>query len=112
MQAIPDRSSTSPFVAGIGWRVQVVPFQCSANGTLFESSTVAPTAVQKLREVHDTPFSVLPAGPVGIRWIDQIEPFQRSARTPKKPMGPPKYGPLPTAMQALAEVHETLLRKL
>jgi hypothetical protein len=66
-----------------------------------------PTAMQKLRDVHDTWMSslnVAPAG-VGVRWIDQLVPFQRSASATFLP----STNLTPTAVQTLTDVHDTAL---
>jgi hypothetical protein len=60
----------------------------------------APTAVQALLDVHDTPKRVSPlCRAVGVYWSDQRVPSQRSAMLPT-PL-------VPTAVQAVAEMHET-----
>lgn len=70
---------------------------------------LCPTAMHALADVHDT----LPKPPptAGVRWIDHRLPFHRSTRVFIGP-GPPKDFPSPpTAVQALAEVHDTPDRK-
>ena len=63
-----------------------------------------PTAVHPVALVQDTPDSMLertntsPGFGLGVVWIDQAVPFQRSAR------GPPWL--CPTAVQALGEVQD------
>ncbi|MFL5859706.1 MAG: hypothetical protein ACJ780_02860 [Solirubrobacteraceae bacterium] len=54
--------------------------------------------VQAVADVHATPFSVL-FGAAGVVWIVQLVPFQTSASVPRPPC--------PTAVQAVAEAHET-----
>ena len=64
------------------WSAQLVPFHRSANATPVPELLVSsPTAVQAVLEVHDTPPRLLPVVPVGLGvvWIDQLVPFQRSA---------------------------------
>jgi hypothetical protein len=64
--------------------------------------------MQNVRDVHDTPISVLdgePAG-LGVCWIDQLLPFQRSARG--TPLPPTAWAP--TAVQSFVEMHDTALR--
>ena len=67
----------------------------------------APTATQNFLDVHDTPFSVLYFAPLGagVGWIDQVEPFQRSA---SGALCPPT-DVVPTAVHAVADVHDTAL---
>jgi hypothetical protein len=69
-----------------------------------------PTAVQALAERHETPqSSLLPeAGPsLGLGTTDHLVPSQDSTRVLNwPPLRPPND---PTAVQALAEVHETPL---
>ena len=62
--------------------------------------------MQALADVHDTPASWLlstPAG-LGVDWIAQLLPFQRSANVITSP---PLLREAPTAVQALAAVHDT-----
>jgi hypothetical protein len=65
-------------------------------------------------EAHDTPVSKLDDALVGFKvgWIDQLVPFQPSAKV-RLSVG---YEPLvrlsPTAMQAAVEVHDTPLSAL
>jgi hypothetical protein len=89
-------------------RTQVVPFQCSAtvpSELLPVLSKTAPTAVQAVAEVHDTPVKKLigaPAG-VGTGWMLQLIPSHLSAITCLALL-------LPTAVHALGEVQETAFR--
>jgi len=64
--------------------------------------------MQALDEVHDTPARVAWLGLVGlgVGWIDQEVPFHDSARVRRLP-GPPNSPANPTAVQALADVHDT-----
>jgi hypothetical protein len=57
--------------------------------------------VQALVEVHDTPLRLAYAAPVGVGvdWIDQLVPSQRSTNGP--------FPMWPTAVHAVAEVHDT-----
>jgi hypothetical protein len=83
--------------------VQLVPFQRSARS--FEA--VPPTAVQDETEVHETALKASPALlAVGVGWMRQFVPFQRSAIVPT---GLPELSKpaIPTAVQVEAEVHET-----
>ena len=91
VQAVADEQDTPPKLldvapAGLGmdWIDQRVPFQCSASvGPAGPAVLVLapPTAVQALADVHDTPLKLLKAAPagLGVDWIDQRVPFQRSA---------------------------------
>jgi hypothetical protein len=53
---------------------------------------------------QETPDKALPLAPDGFRvgWIDQVVPFQASARVPSE-----LVTALPTAAQAVEEMHET-----
>jgi hypothetical protein len=83
---------------GVASIVHVLPFQRSANvaflsakfpGVLGLALSRAPTAVQAVGEAHDTPASSTsgnaPAGGVGVGWIVQTVPFQRSANVSSLP---------------------------
>jgi hypothetical protein len=89
-------------------RAQVFPFHCSAtvpSELLPVLSKTAPTAVQAVAEVHDTPVKKLigaPAG-VGTRWMLQLVPSHLSAMTCPALL-------LPTAVHALGEVQETAFK--
>jgi hypothetical protein len=81
------------------------PFQRSTN--VLNPPLNEPRAMQNLRDVHDTPISSLdvePAG-LGVCWIDQLLPFQRSARGT---LLPPTLW-TPTAVQTFVERHDTAL---
>ena len=60
-----------------------------------------PTAVQDLREAHDTPSSwlLIASAGLGVRWIDQLVPFQRSASVA------PALDP--SAVHAILDAHDT-----
>ena len=67
----------------VAWIAQLLPFQRSAK--VCESPELVskcPTAVQPVVEVHDTPNNVgsVPPGGLGVVWMAQVVPFQRSAR--------------------------------
>ena len=74
-----------------------------------------PTAVQKLLDEHDRPVMNIPSGPsvspkesgAGMLSSDQVRPSHRSANSASCP---PPSKDLPTAMQALPDVHETETR--
>jgi hypothetical protein len=57
--------------------------------------------VHAVADVHDTPDRLLTVGPLGLGvvWIVQLEPSQRSAN------GPPLLSP--TAVHAMADAHDT-----
>jgi hypothetical protein len=82
---------------------QPVPFQAAANAP----ARPWPTAVQAVADEHDTPSSwPAPVLGFGVVWIDQVVPFQRSANVPWPPPGSEWS---PTAVQAVADVHDTPL---
>jgi hypothetical protein len=93
---------------GDDWRVQVVPFHCSAtvpSELLAELSRTTPTAVHAVADVHETPVRKLigaPAG-AGIGWMLQLVPSHLSAITCRAPL-------FPTAVHAFGEVQETAFR--
>ena len=97
-----------PVGLGVRWTDHLVPFHRSMNGR--PRGAPWPTAVQARVDVHDTPNSTAPPAGLGVGWIDHLLPFQRTASVccPSAPAGLK----LPTAMHALAEVHETPLRPL
>ena|SRR5215467_11084316 len=67
-------------------------------------------AVQASAEEHDTPKSwVVLTERLGMAWMLQLVPFQRSASGRPELVRVPWS---PTAVQAFAEVHDTLRRKL
>lgn len=82
------------------------PFQRSTN--VVKPPLVEPTAMQNVRDVHETPMSSLDVEPrgLGVGWIDQVLPFQRSARGTPLPLTPRS----PTAVQTFVEMHDTALR--
>lgn len=109
---VPDEHFTAcriPSCGGTDWIFHAVPFQRSASTPLWVTVVMVvmlPTAVQALADVHDTPRRLatsVPAG-MGVGWIFQLEPFQRSAndRSVSKLVS---Y--VPTAVQLVAVVHAT-----
>jgi hypothetical protein len=66
---------------------------------------IVPTAVQSVLEVHATALKI-PLGVLGVVWIVQWSPSQASARAPG-PSGPKAD---PTAVQAVADGHDTPVR--
>jgi hypothetical protein len=68
----------------VGWIDQVVPSQCSARVRSWEVLVMKyPTAVQSAAAGQEA-LRLAPAAPAGVGagWIDQADPFHRSARTP------------------------------
>jgi hypothetical protein len=75
--------STAPVGLGVVWIDHPAPFHRSPNVVaLWALLTEYPAAAQVVAEVHDTPLSWLDAAPagLGVVWIDQLVPFQRSAK--------------------------------
>jgi hypothetical protein len=98
--------SATPGGFGTLWIVQLLPFHVSAKLSWCLALTYDPTAVQAVVDGHETPFSWLalaPAG-LGVSWTDQLAPSQRSARLTCVPA---LLVDAPTAVQAVADVHET-----
>jgi hypothetical protein len=62
--------------------------------------------VQAVAELHDTPYKALSMAPSGLGAVCTVQevPFHTSANVSKKPELPEKD---PTAVQAVAELHET-----
>jgi hypothetical protein len=92
---------------GVFWIDQLLPFPRSARVSCAPSLLVYdPTAVHAVADVHDTPFSWLAAPPsgLGVPWIDQPAPFQRSAKVTAAPVLS-EYDP--TAVHIVAAVHDT-----
>jgi hypothetical protein len=104
------RVAVAPVGVGIVCSFHSVPFQLSAKGvyTLALLSYV-PTIVQLLADVHETPVAYATFAPVGagIDWTFHSVPFQISA---KGATMAELFSYSPTAMQALAEVHDTASR--
>ena len=85
---------------------QRLPFQRSTSGScLFLAVKYFPTAVHAVFVLHDTAVSSGPQ-PRGLAacWVDQLVPFQRSAKVAR--------ADLPTAVQALTDAHDTAARLL
>lgn len=97
----------APVGTGVAWSAQPVPFHRSASGTpwllLF---SVVPAAVHALAEVHETLRSLLSGElpRLGVAWIAQLVPFQRSASGNSSKLLVVVY---PTATHELADAHET-----
>jgi hypothetical protein len=99
------------FVALVGLGVacthHLLPFQCSASVNPAPLlSRYCPTAVQLVGAAHETSYRELAAAPagLGVSWIDQVLPFQRSARVNAAPL---LVWYSPTAVQLVGEVHDT-----
>ena len=108
-----DTASSPTGGLGAGWSCQLLPFQ--------RSGLAPPTAVQAVLAVHETLDNSLFCTPLGlgVGWTFQRFPFQRSTSAIDEHRGPrlgsvttqpnPK---LPTAVQAVADVHDTARRLL
>ena len=97
---------------GVVWIDQLVPFHRSTNVTLSPALLMlSPTAVQAVLEVHDMPRRALPVAPRGFGrfWMDQLVPFQRSAKVCSSLS---LFWEYPTAMQSVVEVQDTPSRLL
>jgi hypothetical protein len=118
VQAVLDVHDTPPnwlFVAPAGlrvlWIAQLSPFRRSANVTVVPGLMVKdPTAVHAVVDAHDTPPNLLSVASTGLEvlWTDQLAPFDRSASVAR-------VVPLmnvPTAVHAVADVHDTPLSAL
>src|SRR5664279_4948481 len=75
--------------------------------------------MQTLLDGHDTPLSAASVAPggSGVRWIDQLVPFQRSTNgslvhLDTAPGQPAPNSKDPTVVQAVADVHDTALSRL
>jgi hypothetical protein len=93
---------------GLGTIDQVVPFHDSTS--VLGLRPRAPTAVQVVGDTHDTAERPSPReSGFGLGTIDQVVPFHDSMRV----LGPPFAAvPVPTAVQALADTHDTASSKL
>ena len=80
-------------VSGLGWVDHVVPFH---------RATADPTAVHADAEVHDTAWPRF--APPGVVMMNHLLPFHSSES--------PEVGPVPTAMQKVADVQLTPIREL
>ncbi len=114
VQAVADVHDTplrllpwAPLGLGVAWMAQLVPFHRSASVRPVPPLLLyPPTAVHAAADVHDTPLRALPWAPagLGVDWMDQLEPFHRSARARAAPallLFPP------TAVHAVADEHDT-----
>ncbi len=85
------RTANLPVGGGVVWIDQALPSQTSASVCVYPFAVVRwPTASQAVAEVHDTLDSCAPraeCGTVGVLWIVQLVPFQRSASVTSYPVG-------------------------
>ena len=87
------------------WIVQVVPFHCSASGAL-PSVVGGPTAVHAVAVGHETPPRIgVPVAGLGVDWIAQLDPLNRSASVVLGIELLVAYPP--TAVHAVFELHDT-----
>jgi hypothetical protein len=96
----------------VGWMAHVVPFHRSTRvvDPAWAVPFRFPTAVQADADVQDTAASRPPGAGLGVDWIDQPVPFQRSA---SGPTGFPELSVRnPTTVHADGEVHATPVRRL
>src|SRR5262249_56113163 len=95
---------------GVWWREEEGGAQGSGIGTI---GVAVPTGVHARGEVHDTLVRLAWLGfaGLGVGWIDHNVPFHASAsvRTLSRPPKTPEY---PTAVQAVADVHDTEAKTL
>jgi hypothetical protein len=85
----PDSLASAAWAGcGVGWMRQWVPFHCSARALVAEMLLLNPTAVQALADAHDTPLRKLSASAAGLGmgWMAQRAPFQRSANGANSPV--------------------------
>jgi hypothetical protein len=110
---LPRVLAMAPAGLGVDCSFQVVPFHLSANVTSALEVWLkdAPTAIHAVAEVHDTPASfvtIAPAG-LGVACTVQAAPFHTSASVTSCLKVLVNH---PAAVQAVAEVHDTLPRTL
>ncbi len=110
MHAVADVHDTplncAPGTSGVDWIDHVLPFHTSVSVGLAVAVTVLPTAMQNEGEAQETPAIVtkrVPGG-FGVLRTDHAVPFHRSASVTWAPVRSIRC---PTAMQTLAEVHDT-----
>lgn len=109
-QDTPSRVvDAAPVGFGVDWTFHSVPFHCSARGTVAVYDPSLPTATQVVEAEHDTPESkFIASSPVAtLRTSCRLHsvPFHRSAVVEL-----PFTGDAPMAVQAVADVHETLAK--
>ena len=95
----------APGTLGVFWIDHAVPFHTSASEELPEPVVAAPTAMQNVAEAQETPVSVADSAPAGLGVLrtDHAVPFHDSASVTPTVVRPTRP---PTAMQALADVHD------
>jgi hypothetical protein len=95
---------------GVGWTDHVAPFHRSASVDSLESFLelkLSPTAVQVVRDVHETSLNAGEESPlVGVGSTDHLDPFHRSA-SGSSPTASFARGLYPTAMHAVDDAHDT-----
>src|SRR5215467_11216344 len=119
VQDTPNRPlAAAPARLGVDWMAHLLPFQCSARVTgVLRLLIELPTEVQAAADMHDTAFRMVNwkancgMGGLGVDWMCQLVPSQRSARG--KTRSSPELLPWPpTAVHAETDVHDTAFRKL
>ena len=98
-------------MAGVGWMCQVRPFHLSASVRCWpELVSSKPNAVQAEGAGQATLARRMfwPPGGLGVGWMRQVWPSQRSAKVPVGLPGSARRPP--TAVHADGEVHETAFR--
>ncbi|MGZ4165137.1 MAG: hypothetical protein ACXVR1_00660 [Solirubrobacteraceae bacterium] len=107
------RPACAPAGSGAAWVVHRVPVDRSTSGVSLPALSVwDPTAVQPVLVAQETLMRMLPlcralCG-LGVCWIDQARPFQRSASVDVLSA----RSKLPTPVQALGATHETASSRL
>jgi hypothetical protein len=102
------RPASSRF-CGLGATDQVLPFQISVTGSAASAGPYSPTAAQKAAVTQETLERVSgfwPVSGLGLGTIDHALPFQVSTRVRGRGLLA-DGAELPTAVQALADTHET-----
>src|SRR5215471_6826447 len=99
---------TAPAGLGVDWTVQFVPFQRSASVFSEPPLATSPTAVHTFAPLQDTPLRLL-FDALGVVPTDQNLPFQVSTTASKTP---PLSSSPPTAVQKVANGHDTVCRSL
>jgi hypothetical protein len=98
-QTLFRKANCDPGGFGVDLTVHVVPFHCSASVTPAPEMSVVPTAIQAEDEAHDTEVRMGDGPGLGVDWMVHAVPFHRSASVPRLES--------PTAMHAVADVHDT-----
>jgi hypothetical protein len=100
-ETLLKNANCEPAGFGIDCTVHFVPFHPSA---MTAPALSFPTAVHAVGDVQETPCKNDPGLEVGIGWMLQVVPSQRSASAPGSDA--------PTATQSLEEGHAIPLKKL